>query len=206
MKLGYTGAFISYWTTPFTNSQRLAYRVSSATPNQLTMSAGTYDLFANVQTAALYAQDQYTSGRLTLQGAVRYDNASSQFLDQHLGPDRWIPNIVAFPAQDGVKGYNDLTPRMGVSYDLRGNGKTALKFTLGKYVEAASHTAVYSGTNPLNRVPTNTTRSWTDANRNFAADCDLLNPVAQDLNQRRRLLRRMANLTFGTDADQYLRP
>jgi hypothetical protein len=30
-------------------------------------------------------------------------------------------------------------------------------------------------------VSTSTSRSWTDANRNFVADCDLLNPAAQDL-------------------------
>jgi len=200
VKIGYAGSFISYWNTPFTNSQRLAYRFNNGVPNQLTMAAGTYDLFANVQTAALYAQDQATFGRLSVQGAVRYDNSSSQFLDQHLGPDRWIPNVVPLPAQDGVKGYNDLTPRMGASYDLRGNGKTALKVMLGKYVEAASHTAVYSGTNPLNRIATSTTRVWTDANRNFAADCNLLNSAAQDLRAGGGdFCGAMASPTFGTD-------
>ena len=200
LKVGYTGAFISYWSTPFTNSQRLQFRLNNGTPNQLTMSSGTYDLFANVQTAALFAQDQSTFGRLTVQGAVRYDNASSQFLDQHVGPDRWIPRIVSLPAQDGVKGYHDLTPRLGASYDLRGNGKTAIKVSLGKFMEAASHTAVYSGTNPLNRIVTSTTRSWTDANRNFVPDCDLLNPAAQDLRASNAdFCGAMAGPTFGTD-------
>ena len=94
LKFGYQGAFVSWWNTPFTNTQRLAYRFNNGMPNQLTMSAGTYDTFENVQTAALYAQDQSTFGRLTLQGAVRYDRASSQFLDQHVGPDRWIPTTL----------------------------------------------------------------------------------------------------------------
>src|SRR5207253_200317 len=82
VKVGYTGAFISYWNTPFTNTQRLQYRLSNGTPNQMTMSSGTYNLFANVQMSGFYAQDQSTFGRLTVQGAVRYDGASSQFLDQ----------------------------------------------------------------------------------------------------------------------------
>ena len=200
VKVGYTGAFISYWSTPFTNTERLQFRLNGGTPNQLTMSSGTYDLFANVQTAALYAQDQSTFGRLTLQGAVRYDNASSQTLDQHLGPDRWIPTIVSLPAQDGVKGYHDFTPRLGAAYDLRGNGKTAIKVNLGKFMEAASHNAVYSGTNPLNRVVTSTTRAWTDANRNFVPDCNLLNPAAQDVRPSGGdFCAAMAGPTFGTD-------
>ncbi|MEP7310290.1 MAG: hypothetical protein ABJA98_32705 [Acidobacteriota bacterium] len=200
LKVGYQGAFVSWWTTPFTNTQRLAYRLNNGVPNQLTMASGTYDTFENVQTSAVYAQDQSTFGRLTLQGALRYDGASSQYLDQHVGPDRWIPVMRSFPAQDGVTGYRDLTPRLGASYDLRGNGKTAIKFSLGKYVEAASHNAVYSGANPLSRIATTTTRSWTDANRNFLPDCDLLNPAAQDLRTSGGdFCAAMANPTFGTD-------
>jgi Carboxypeptidase regulatory-like domain len=199
-KVGYTGAFISYWSTPFTNTQRLLFRVNNGTPNQLTMSSGTYDLFANVQMSAFYVQDQSTFGRLTLQAAARYDGASSQFLDQHIGPDRWIPTLVSLPAQDGVTGYRDLTPRLGAAYDLFGNGKTAVKANLGKYMDPASHTGVYSGTNPLNRIVLTTTRSWTDANRNFAPDCNLLNPAAQDLRPTGGdFCAAMASPTFGTD-------
>ena len=39
---------------------------------------------------------------------------------------------------DGVTGYNDITPRMGAAYDVFGNGKTALKVNLGKYLQGAS--------------------------------------------------------------------
>ena len=35
--------------------------------------------------------------------------------------------------------------------------------------------------NPLSRVSTTANRTWTDTNRNWRADCDLLNPQAQDL-------------------------
>ena len=68
IKVGYLGSFVSYTTTPYTNTQRLAYRFNNGVPNQLTMSAGTYDIFENVATTALYAQDQSTFGRLTVQG------------------------------------------------------------------------------------------------------------------------------------------
>ena len=58
-------------------------------------------MWANVQTTAFYAQDQSTFGRLTVQGGVRYDRAGSSFLDQQLGPDRFVPNVLSYPAQDG---------------------------------------------------------------------------------------------------------
>jgi len=180
LKVGYTGGFIMLRQRSYTNDQRLAYRFNNGVPNQLTMSPGDYDSRARVTTAALYVQEQYTRGRLTLQGALRYDRAGSYSLQQQVGPDRFIPVAIVFPRTDGVEGFNDINPRVGVAYNLFGNGKTALKANLGRYVEAASHNNRYSATNPLNRIANSTTRAWTDGNRNYIPDCDLLNPAAQD--------------------------
>ena len=168
----------------YTNDERLQYRFNNGIPNQLTMSPGDYNSVARVTTTALYVQEQYTRGRLTLQGALRYDRAGSYSLPQQVGPDRFVPVALEFPRTEGVKGFNDINPRMGVAYNVFGNGKTALKANVGRYVEAASHNNRYSATNPLNRIATSTTRSWTDGNRNYVADCDLLNPAAQDFRAR----------------------
>ena len=78
---------------------------------------------------------------------------------------------------------------MGATYDLFGNGRTAIKASLGKYLEGAGVTGMYANSNPTLRMPQTTsafgtagvTRAWTDANQNFVPDCDLLNPAAQDL-------------------------
>jgi hypothetical protein len=59
---------------------------------------------------------------------------------------------------------------------------------LGKYLEGVGVSGIYANTNPSLRLPQTTmpfgtagvTRAWTDANRNFAPDCDLSNPAAQD--------------------------
>ena len=57
------------------------------------------------------------------------------------------------PRTDGVTGYNDITPRMGAAYDLFGNGKTALKVNLGKYLQGASVSNLAYGANPALRIP-----------------------------------------------------
>ena len=66
------------------------------------------------------------------------------------------------------------------TYDLFGNGKTALKANLGKYLEATITASNYGSRTRRRASRTNVTRNWTDSNGNFAPDCDLLNPAAQD--------------------------
>ena len=68
-----------------------------------------------------------------------------------------------------MNSYNDLTPRAAVTYDLFGNGKTALKATLGKYLESTVTASNYGLGNPTSRIATNVTRTWTDRNGNWRA-------------------------------------
>jgi hypothetical protein len=157
-------------------------------PNQLTESISPWYHRSRVGLHALFAQEQWTFRRLTLQGALRFDRATSRYLEQQAGPSRFLPVAIIFPETDGVDSYKDLTPRMGAAYDLFGNGKTALKLNVGKYLEGAAIQLNYINPNPMLRMPRSTsvfgtagvTRTWTDANGNFQPDCDLLNPLAND--------------------------
>ena len=51
-----------------------------------------------------------------------------------------------------VDAYNDITPRFGVAYDVFGNGRTALKFNMGHYLDAATNDSAYTRNNPANRI------------------------------------------------------
>jgi hypothetical protein len=189
MKFGYQGTLLTDDRVWSTNDQNLTYRLNNGVPNQLTQSISPWINTSRAGWAALYAQEQWTRGRLTLQGALRFDRANSWFPEQTLGPTRFLPTAITFPEGKGVDSYKDITPRMGVAYDLFGNGKTALKFNAGKYLEGQGITGNYVNTNPTLRMPRSTgvfgtggvTRTWTDANADFVPNCDLLNPNTQDL-------------------------
>ena len=49
---------------------------------------------------------------------------------------------------EGVS-YNDITPRWSVAWDVFGNGKTAIKYNQGKYLQPANVGGIYNAINPV---------------------------------------------------------
>ena len=80
----------------------------------------------------IYAQEQWTIDRLTVNAGVRFDRIRTGYPDLVRPTNLWVTE--AFPI-DGqtVADWRDLQPRLGVAYDLRGDGKTALKFSASRY-------------------------------------------------------------------------
>ena len=189
LKAGYQHALMTDDRTWFTNTQNLTYRLNNGVPNQLTQSISPWVNDARAGWDAVYAQMQRTAGRVTVQAALRFDRASSWFPEQQEGPSRFLPAAIVIPKSQGVDSYTDLTPRIGAAVDLFGDGRTALKAHLGKYLEGVGVSGVYANTNPSLRMPQTTpvfgtagvSRAWVDANGNFTPDCNLLNTAAQDL-------------------------
>ncbi|HEY7185035.1 MAG TPA: carboxypeptidase regulatory-like domain-containing protein [Vicinamibacterales bacterium] len=107
----------------------------------------------------VFAQDRWTINRATINAGVRFDWFQGQVLDEDLPAGRWSPaaHFDAFDVQD----WKDLSPRLGLAYDLFGNGKTAIKFSIARYVngEAAGTAAA---NNPQTTVGRTDTRTWTD--------------------------------------------
>ena len=125
----------------------------------------------------IYFQDQWAIRRLTLNYGVRYDYFNGRVDASHVpAPESgWVP-ARDFAAVSNVPAWKDLNPRFGASYDLFGNGTTALKMSIGRYV-AKTGTAVASANNPILTSVNTVTRTWTD-NGNFIPDCDLSNRAA----------------------------
>ena len=146
------------------------------TPNLITM-RGNYDARTNLDhDMGLYAQDRWTMSRLTVSGAIRYDWFKTSFPEQTLGPVPLAPNRnITFPEADNIN-WKDLTYRSGFSYDLFGNGKTALKVSYNKYLLGQTLNGLGRDPNPA--IVTGAvapTRSWNDGNRDFIPQCDLTN-------------------------------
>src|SRR4029453_367505 len=162
--------------TPF-----IQYRFNNGIPNRLTQTGvypGTVKFQRNLLMTSFYAQDTYTSGRLTLQGSVRYDSIGSGYPDTAVGgPDyQLMPNRISSAAGTTEKvHWKDITPRVGAAYDLFGSGKTAVKFNIGKYLTALTASNSDLDLHPLIRTNLQTTRTWTDTNTNFVPDCVLTN-------------------------------
>jgi hypothetical protein len=193
MKFGYQGGYLYDDEYTYTNDQFVAYRFNSGVPNQITENINAFPANQRVRYDAFYGQDQKTFGRLTLQGALRYDRAWSYFPAVTVGPSRFLPTAINYPETDGVHAYNDITPRGGAAVDLFGNGKTSIKVNIGKYLQAAQNGLAYAALRPSSRLQTTTTRTWNDTNKNYIPDCDLLNRAANGE------CLAIANSAFGTN-------
>jgi hypothetical protein len=196
-KFGYIGNKLGDLRSANRGPNDLRYRVNNGVPNQLTQYVHEQQQDLWMRNDAFYAQQQWTRGRLTMQGALRFDHAWSWAPPQRLETRFWAQPLV-FDQTPVVDSYTDITPRAAVTYDLFGNGKTALKATLGKYLESTVTASNYGLGNPAARIATNVTRTWTDRNGNWQPDCDLRNPQPQDFGPTGDFCGIISNLNFGT--------
>ncbi len=180
MKVGYTANQLGDLRSANRGENDLRYRVNNGVPNQLTQYIHNQQNDLWMRNHGLFFQEQWTAGRLTVQGGIRYDRASSWAPDQRL-ESRFFSAPLVFGRTPVVDAYNDVTPRFAVAYDVFGTGKTAIKATLGKYLESTVTASNYGLGNPTSRIATNASRTWTDADGDWTPDCDLRNAGVQDL-------------------------
>ena len=80
----------------------------------------------------IYAQEQWTLDRLTVNAGVRFDSTRTGYPDLDRPTNIWVPDPFLIEG-DTVASWKDFQPRLGVAYDLRGDGRTALKFSASRY-------------------------------------------------------------------------
>ncbi len=157
----------------------LFYTFAGGAPVSLTVQAAPYTTKVEVdRDLGIFAQDKWTTGRWTLSGGIRYDHFKNSFPEQVLEPTFFTPNRnVTFPRIDNIS-WHDITPKLAARTIFAGNGKTALKTTLNKYLLgygtfAFGENGLSSDPNPIFRLVNSATRTWVDADRDVVPDCNL---------------------------------
>jgi hypothetical protein len=113
----------------------------------------------------IYAQDVWTLNRLTLSYGLRLDMMKQSVEAQDQLPGTWI-GVRHTDAIENVPNWKDLNPRVGLSYDVFGNGKTAVKASINRY-NAVENIDIASSQNPVGTTVNTTTRVWQDLNTDF---------------------------------------
>ena len=114
-----------------------------------------------MRSIGLYGQDQWTLDRLTVNAGVRFDYFRTGYPDHDLQETLYGP--AAFHEGQDVATWKDLSPRLGVVYDLFGNGRTAVKVIASRYVDGIG-TTLSSQVNPALQN-SGSLRPWLDGDR-----------------------------------------
>lgn len=156
-----------------------SYTVASGVPQSVTYHATPYAGHDNVKLdLGIFAQEQWTLKGFTVNAGARFDYLNAYIPEQHAASGRYVA-ARDFPRIEAVPNWKDLSPRLGVSYDLSGSGRTAVKWALNRYVEGQA-VGIAEAVDPvLASTGASNTRAWLgDGNGNLAPDCDVSNPAA----------------------------
>jgi len=136
-----------------------------------------------------YLQDQFSRGKLRLNGGVRYDWQTSKSLGGCVAPNVIRPDLLPSQCEsptdtDPVSGkklqaFGNWSPRLSATYDLFGNGKTSVHASYSYYFDTKitlanslsglnSGTSLQYGANASSGACSTTAGAscWTDSNRN----------------------------------------
>jgi hypothetical protein len=83
--------------------------------------------------SAFFVQDQWTLKRLTINPGLRYDWFHPWVAEQNAPATVWVPER-HFAAIDDMLSFKNWAPRFSAIYDVFGDGRTAVKANISKYV------------------------------------------------------------------------
>jgi Carboxypeptidase regulatory-like domain/TonB-dependent Receptor Plug Domain len=181
----HTGGFA---TVRFPNDAALAANtcVSAAAGCQVDLTRDGLSIY-DTPNLSLYVQDGITHNRMTLQVGVRYDRMWDKALPASIAANplspEWLPAI-NFPGADPGVTWNTFSPRLGLTYDVQGNGKTVAHGNYSRYYSQLGNGNIASQINPVGS--TTLRYPWTDLNNDRVAQANEIttgpNPLSASTN------------------------
>jgi carboxypeptidase family protein len=150
---------------------------NNGNPSSVTLSIPT-DRRNEISTdAGVFAQDKWTFRRATVNAGLRWDYFAAGSAESSLQASAFNDARTFSKCSDGrnnlaegctgrVTNWKDINPRVGVSFDLFGNGRTAVKGSVARYVAGIGLAGIVDDNNPANTVGLTDTRNWTDRDAN----------------------------------------
>jgi len=134
-------------------------------PFQVTLFNTATEEFDNLNAdLGVYVQDTWTLKKLTLTPGIRWEYFNASYPEEGVTPQQQALMIAEgytprplFPATS-MPTFKNWAPRFGASYDLFGDGRTALKASISKYNSAFSTVTFPQVYNPM--VLSTDTRNW----------------------------------------------
>jgi hypothetical protein len=166
------------------------YRFFNGQPNSLTQTGNPFVERAIMNPdLGIFVQDQWNMDRLTLNLGLRFDYWNGHVPAQTIPATAFLP-AASYDKVSDTPNFKDINPRVGMAYNLFGNGRTALKASFGRYNDLSGlfYTQV---ADPSRTSIRTTTRPWVDADQDFQPDCNLTNFAANGE------CGRIANQNFG---------
>ena len=148
----------------FTQNRNLANPATApGTAFQVRLGSGV-DSWSGLRNYGFFVNDTFTRNKLTLNLGVRWDRYRAFIPEQSRAAGPFFTALTV-PENPSVITFNHIVPRVGLTYDLAGNGKTIFKANYGRYffnpgVGLADAINPNSGTQFC-------TYAWNDVNRDY---------------------------------------
>ena len=144
-------------------------------PSAITQYLSPRRIFSRSFDIGYYVQDSWVVNRATINAGLRLDTIRAWTPAIDLPATFFVPAL-SFAREDNLPNWKDISPRVGVAYDLTGDARTAIKASFGRY-SAYLSASIAKRAAAVGAVSTSTGRSWFDANGDREAQESELGPV-----------------------------
>jgi len=115
---------------------------------------------------SFHAEDVFTRGNLSISAGFRFDHQSGGLLPATTPANPMRPDLlpsVTVAAMDAPFSWNDISPRLGVTYDVSGNGKTLVRAGFSRYADQLD-ARILLPLSPISEGTDELDYLWTDLN------------------------------------------